>query len=649
MCDLLDKHPDLRRSFPEILSLRDLDVLLAEAVSRSILERSRAAVEESRDLVPVFVPTVAYHNAWTSLRNYSFVVLDGPPEMGKTAIARTIALAHLLNDWQAVDCRGPDDFFEVFTDKRRQIFVADDAFGRTEYDPVLGRVWERDLPRVFHCLDNRHRLIWTTRKHILIRALREMDLTGRAQRFPEPGEVIVTADNLSIEEKARILYRHSRAARLEGSLRDVVRRNSVVIVKDEHFTPERIRRFVRDLIPELAKGVDNGSLTTSEITSHIREAIHNPTERMRKSYQKLPDVHKWILFVFLECDGPATLDVLKKYFERHRPGQVGFAEAVDDLIGTFLKVGYGQYRWMGKLINWIHPSYRDLVIDELSSDIGLQLEFLERLSTSGVKLALSYAGGSVGERKLPFMQSMDSWNILERRCSEIVQQEDEKEAAKLIDIVLNAKKAVDGQLDFARNRMQIILRAICQATARTWDVRGGPHDLFAIKSYVEAVRHLDPPPSLPGIASTWEYHSKAVREDMSRGYVSEPVKAWRWNDLSDVIQEFYPTLANSDNFKDTCGEIKERLFELAEEEAQNGAYLQDPETNESEGRRLEELAEFLSGIDPEGQRDTVITSLFGIAQEYKENGPPEEDSDYEQVGGGDDKEDFDIEALFDDL
>jgi hypothetical protein len=195
----------------------------------------------------------------------------------------------------------------------------------------------------------------------------------------------------------------------------------------------------------------------------------------------------------------------------------------------------------------------------------------------------------------------------------------------------------------------MILRTTCEAAARTWDERGGPHDLEAINVYIGAARHLDPPPLLPELTSTWELYSEAVRQDISRGYVSEPLKASRWAELSDVIQEFYPPLASSEDFKYTCDEIKVRLFDLAEEEAQNGASLQDPETNESEGRRLEQLAELLSGMDPYGQRESIISELFGVAQEYKENGPPEEDSDYERSGGGADPEDFDIEALFDDL
>jgi hypothetical protein len=76
--------------------------------------------------------------------------------------------------------------------------------------------------------------------------------------------------------------------------------------------------------------------------------------------------------------------------------------------------------------------------------------------------------------------------------------------------VLNAKKVSDGQADFAQNRLQMILRTICEAAARTWDERDGPHNLEAINAYIGAVRHLDPPPFLPGLASTWEYHSEAV-------------------------------------------------------------------------------------------------------------------------------------------
>ena len=106
--------------------------------------------------------------------------------MGKTAIARVLSLAQLSLGWEALDCRTPDDLLHTYRSARRQLFIVDDAFGRTEYEPTLGRLWEKDLSRVFHKIDQKHWLIWTTRKHILARALKDMDLVGKGSSFPNP-------------------------------------------------------------------------------------------------------------------------------------------------------------------------------------------------------------------------------------------------------------------------------------------------------------------------------------------------------------------------------------------------------------------------------------------------------------------------------
>jgi hypothetical protein len=138
LCDYLDKNSNLRKSFPQILSLRDLTEIIESVVSREILELSRTAIEQSLDILPVFVPTSAYFRAWKVLSDYHFAVLEGPPEMGKSAIAWMIAVAQVSLGWQAVYCRGPEEFFGSYKPEHRQVFVADDAFGRTLQGRVNG-------------------------------------------------------------------------------------------------------------------------------------------------------------------------------------------------------------------------------------------------------------------------------------------------------------------------------------------------------------------------------------------------------------------------------------------------------------------------------------------------------------------------------
>jgi len=284
VCDVLDQTPAVTRSFPQLLSIRDLDKLITGALRKDSVERSSAAIDIAKELVPVFAPTSNYERAWSVLRKHHFAVLEGPPEVGKSAIAWMIGLSQAGAGWEAVYCRTPNDFFEMYDFYKEQVFIADDAFGRTEYDPARTSEWESQLELVLSRIDAKHWLIWTSRKHILERAVARMDLAGKARSFPDPGAVLVDVKSLSTEERALVLFRHARAANLEDECKDLIRDNARSIINDPDFTPERMRRFVQESLRELARKKLVGRLTPSELSAEIREAIRNPTKQMRLTF-----------------------------------------------------------------------------------------------------------------------------------------------------------------------------------------------------------------------------------------------------------------------------------------------------------------------------------------------------------------------------
>jgi hypothetical protein len=162
VCDLLDIHPVVKRGFPQLLGLRDLDELIGLALNKRGREKSQAAIAAAREIAPMFVPTLAHRKAREVLVRHHFVVLEGPPEMGKTAIAWMLALQQAAEGWEAIVCDDPDDVYSNYDREVRQVFIADDAFGRTEYDVGRGRRWEQELPRVLPKLNSTHWLIWVT-------------------------------------------------------------------------------------------------------------------------------------------------------------------------------------------------------------------------------------------------------------------------------------------------------------------------------------------------------------------------------------------------------------------------------------------------------------------------------------------------------
>ena len=325
----VDGRVELRRAMPSLLGLRDLDPLIEpEAAGRSSLDRDAA-----QELATVFVPTKAYRRALQVLAHHRFAVLTGPPEMGKTAIAQMIGLAQMTAGWEAHECVRPDDVWRAFDAERTQLFIADDAFGSTEYRPDAADRWAREMERILRALDDRHWLIWTSRPAPLRTGLSRLHRERGAERFPAPGEVLVDAGQLDPAEKTLIVFRHAKAADLPDATRAAIRAMGPEIVAHRHFTPERIRRLVAGV-----KMLSPGSVDLARI---VGSELANSTEAMATSFAALSVEHRDLLVSMLDTPpGPVTERDLTHALRRHHAGALPHppAELVDRLADHFLRV-----------------------------------------------------------------------------------------------------------------------------------------------------------------------------------------------------------------------------------------------------------------------------------------------------------------------
>lgn len=415
LCAWLDNAKSVVRSFPLLWGLRNLDDLLRQWVNADVLSRSKAALEESKEIASVFVPTKAYSRSIEVLNQHHFVVLEGPPEMGKTAIGRMIALTAVGRGWEAIECRSPKDVEASLQDGVQQVFLADDFFGRTEYDPQLVSNWQRELPHILRLLDKSHWLVLTTRAHLLNLAKQTLDLPGTSKGFPDFGEVIVDASDLADVEKARMLYRHLKRGGFPPTFRSALRASAEQTVMNPHFTPERIRRLAVDGLPRLlqAGGPD---AKVEAVRSLISEGLANPTKSMRVSFRNLRPAEKWLLFSLVELEsGRRTIagdftSNLETSYERLCP--LHEREPFNGVL-TALSQAFVRRSDSGR-IAWVHPSCRDLAIEELGNDARLRTRFLEHTDIGGLRLAMSVGGGR-GERNFPLLRSEYDWSILEKR------------------------------------------------------------------------------------------------------------------------------------------------------------------------------------------------------------------------------------------
>jgi hypothetical protein len=487
---VLDERAELRLRVPSVLGIRDLRDLVAAEVAT----RSTADVGAAMNLARVFVPTEAYAGALDVLAAHHFAVLTGPPEMGKTAIARTIALAQLTYGWEVHECIRPEQLWRAFARDRRQVFVADDAFGSTEYRPEAAERWALELDRVLRAMDERHWLIWTSRPAPLKAGLRRVHREHGVERFPRPAEVQVDAAALGVDEKVLILFRHSKAARLPLPAVRIVRAHGWDIVSHPHFTPERIRRFVSERLP----GFAGDDAPADEVAAAVATEIREPTTAMAASFAALAPEHQAVLVALLDAPPePVPERALVAAVRRH--SDTGFpktpGELVDRLTDHFVRVV------PPASVAWVHPSWRDLVIDQLSDDDAARLRFLDRCGLDGVVLAVSVAGGATGERLLPLLRKHEDWDAVSARVARLAPELDDPAAIRLLES-LGAALGADLP-DGARAEVEALAALTLERTKATWDRKRAPLSVAAVEAWFRLAMHLPHPPHAPTLAPTW--------------------------------------------------------------------------------------------------------------------------------------------------
>src|SRR4051794_14360162 len=429
----LERSGELRLAHPSALGLREG----GPPISRPTASFDRAAAAA---LARVFVPVRAHALALRALRTHRFAVLTGPPEMGKTAIARMVALALATDGWEAHECIRPEQVHEAWRADRPQVFVADDAFGSTEYRPDAGERWAREMERLLRALDDRHWLVWASRPAPLHAALDRIHRERGAERCPRPAQVVVDASALDRAEKALILLRHAKVAGVSGTaIADLVRGHGDTIVEDPHFTPERIRRLAAGRLMRLDAD-PRSRVVVSELESAgepafehavqaaLRDALREPTEAMAASFRALDDDHRAVLVALLDCPpGPVAERDLAAAARRHTEGGLprAPAELMDRLADHFLRVHDAK-------VSWVHPSWRDLVIDQLVLDRAARRRFVAHAELDGVLLAVAVAGGRAGERVFPLLADDGDWDLVGDRVAALAREVDDHDALRLL-------------------------------------------------------------------------------------------------------------------------------------------------------------------------------------------------------------------------
>lgn len=237
--DTIARSRELRMFVPRVYGLGDLSQILDE---RSYTQASVILAAASEE-VASFVVTSAYRKAAEALRDHGFVMLLGEPGVGKSAIARMLAVG-AADNWSSmlIKARTSEELVQRWNPhEKNQLFWIDDAFGVVKYEERLATDWARDLPHVMSAIKCGAKVVLTSRSYIYSDA-RPM-LKSYAYPLLAEQQVAVEVADISRSERHQILYNHIAAGDQPVEVRKLMKPHLEDAAEADAFRPETARRL----------------------------------------------------------------------------------------------------------------------------------------------------------------------------------------------------------------------------------------------------------------------------------------------------------------------------------------------------------------------------------------------------------------------
>ncbi len=309
---------------------------------------------------------------------------------------------------------------------------------------------------------------------------------------------------------------------------------------------------------------------------------------------------------------------------------------------------------MKRQITWMHPSYRDLVIDELQNDPKLRLEFLQTTGISGIKLALSDTGGSQGARYLPLLVDNAAWDALRDRCIYYIDRSNfYLQINPLFEILASSGARAKATKSFVN--ISSLIKDICAHVIKQWSDE--ILDVRQVEAFIKVSIFTNPLTCLPDLLPTWEEKTKQLKAKIEKE--EEFLDDWvipEWVSYLSLVSKFEPRLLIQLNFPDNYRQLLDQLITRISYETEWDYSYSSTNELQQDIDKFEEfriVCENLSSLLPLEFQKSIKTASMKIHDkiiELREQLPEDPDIDeldYEPTESSTDY--FDIKAFFTDL
>jgi hypothetical protein len=326
-----------------------------------IHNRSAEFLQTAHDELRIFASNEVVAEAGDRLARQRIVILTGDPGVGKTTIARNLALQHAAEGYEIVVLvRDIAEAHARLDATAKQLFIFDDFLGKSKLIDIVRRNEGSDLSLFCSALrrTDSSRLIMTSRDYILS-AARHQDETMEALT-DDIEQLIVSVEKYTDVERAHILYNHLYHSQLQRSalIAFVDARTYNRVIHHRYYNPR--------LISQIVELFEQGDTPPAAFPEAFLSSLDDPSALWQRIFDRQLGMAEQYVLVALLVFGEEELDIvlekwraIASYAEASMTAnELAFQAALQVLEPTFVRI---TSTLSGQWIEFANPGIEDVV------------------------------------------------------------------------------------------------------------------------------------------------------------------------------------------------------------------------------------------------------------------------------------------------
>ena len=205
-------------------------------------------------------------------------------------------------------------------------------------------------------------------------------------------------------------------------------------------------------------------------------------------------------------------------------------------------------------VAWVHPTWRDLVIERLAGDAALRHRFLGRCGPHGIVLALSTSGGTGGERSLPLICDDEDWDAIGDRIYALAPELEHAELVAIFAAINLAVTELTREEPARAGEARVLARMALERMDSVWTAANAPVPLDCVDAWLGLSKHCDPVVSPGFLAPTWAELLPTELPDPDD--LPEVQRFTDWMTLSELVGNFSLELLGVLGYGSVHGELR---------------------------------------------------------------------------------------------